>query len=147
MPYLRSTNHAIAFTVLLSFAWLLTGCQKGTESLPVPSENAHEQHDNVTEVAHHDHGSEHDHDSHQNMAMSTYECEPKQTIEAHYAAATRQTLPALSADNEDSTYLLIDGIQYDLMSISGLTDSATSNPIAVMRYETEYGIDDDAGLI
>ena len=82
-------------TVLLCVAFLLAGagCEQKTESSQAPSEAAttedvhaeHEDHD------HEEHDHEHSHDEHDHAGhhhdhadMTTYNCQPEQTIEAHY---------------------------------------------------------------
>ncbi|WP_350560851.1 hypothetical protein [Psychrobacter sp. CAL346-MNA-CIBAN-0220] len=133
----------------MSLSLLIGGCQKGSEALLGDSENPDEHHDHTTDVEGHDHDqheSEHErnHD-HQAIAMTTYECGSKQIIEAHYAAPAEK--PTDIPADENGTHLLIDGIQYDLTPSPVVASSAISSSTTMMSYETEYGINDNAGLI
>jgi hypothetical protein len=66
--------------------------------------------------------------------MTTYACQPEQTIKAHYD-------PENNAQSATSAHLLIDGIEYDL---TAMTLPQTDRAGAV--YETDIGITNDAGM-
>lgn len=132
-------------TALLCVAFLLAGagCEQKTESSQAPSEAAttedvhaeHEDHD------HEEHDHEHSHDEHDHAGhhhdhadMTTYNCEPEQTIEAHYN-------PEDSAQPATSAHLLIDGVEYDLTAMTLPQNNSTG-----AAYETDIGIANDAGM-
>ena len=132
-------------TALLCVAFLLAGagCEQKTESPQAPSEAAttenvhaeHEDHD------HEEHDHEHSHDEHDHAGhhhdhadMTTYNCQPEQTIEAHYD-------PEGSAQPATSAHLLIDGVEYDLTAMTLPQNNSTG-----AAYETDIGIANDAGM-
>ncbi|MER2162986.1 MAG: hypothetical protein ABS921_02570 [Psychrobacter alimentarius] len=132
-------------TALLCVAFLLAGagCEQKTESSQAPSEATttedvhaeHEDHD------HEEHDHEHSHDEHDHAGhhhdhadMTTYNCQPEQTIEAHYD-------PEDSAQPATSAHLLIDGVEYDLTAMTLPQNNSTG-----AAYETDIGIANDAGM-
>lgn len=125
-------------TALLCVAFLLAGagCEQKTESSQAPSEAAttedvhaeHEDHD------HEEHDHEHSHDEHDHADMTTYNCQPEQTIEAHYD-------PEDNAQPATSAHLLIDGVEYDLTAMTLPQNNSTG-----AAYETDIGIANDAGM-
>lgn len=125
-------------TALLCVAFLLAGagCEQKTESSQAPSEATttedvhaeHEDHD------HEEHDHEHSHDEHDHADMTTYNCQPEQTIEAHYD-------PEDSAQPATSAHLLIDGVEYDLTAMTLPQNNSTG-----AAYETDIGIANDAGM-
>lgn len=138
-------------TALLCVAFLLAGagCEQQADT-PQPSNNeaaatdatAEIAHDEHTQDAHADHdeheheGDDHGHEGHNHTAadMTTYTCQPEQTIEAHYDTAS-------NAQAASSAHLLIDGIEYDL---TAMTPPTGSNGFTA--YETDIGINNDAGM-
>lgn len=151
-------------TALLCFAFLLAGagCEQKVETPQTTDdvattdaahdEHAHDDHEDGHEGHSHDNGHEHGHDhshdehehdehghgghhhDHDHADMTTYTCQPEQTIEAHYD-------PEDSAQPATSAHLLIDGIEYDL---TAMTLSQNNN--AGAAYETDIGIANDAGM-
>ncbi|AMT96589.1 MULTISPECIES: hypothetical protein [Psychrobacter] len=130
-------------TALLCVAFLLAGagCEQKTESSQAPSEAAttedvhaeHEDHDHEEHDHEHSH-DEHDHAGHDHADMTTYNCQPEQTIEAHYD-------PEDSAQPATSAHLLIDGVEYDLTAMTLPQNNSTG-----AAYETDIGIANDAGM-
>lgn len=154
MIALTPTHSKIA---LLCVAVLLAGagCEQKSESSQAPNEAVttdeahaeHEGHDHETHEEGHEqeahdethtegHDDEHDHAGHHHDAadMTTYTCQPEQTIEAHYD-------PEDSSQPATSAHLLIDGIEYDLTAMS-----LSQNNSAGAVYETDIGIANDAGM-
>ncbi|MEN6670455.1 hypothetical protein AAJP47_08785 [Psychrobacter sp. B38] len=97
--------------------------------------HSHEEHDHDHSHDEHD-GHDHSHDGHHHDAadMTTYNCQPEQTIEAHYDPED-STQPATSA------HLLIDGVEYDLTAMALPNSNNTG-----AAYETDIGIANDAGM-
>jgi len=138
-------------TALLCVAFLLagTGCEQQADT-PQPSNNeaaatdatAEIANDEHTQDAHADHdaheheGDDHGHEGHSHTAadMTTYTCQPEQTIEAHYDTAN-------GAQAANSAHLLIDGVEYDLTAMT-----LPQNNNAGAAYETDIGINNDAGM-
>jgi hypothetical protein len=169
-------NNPKSFVMLLSVALLAAGCQPDAAMLPeeeaagqqvlateaeprdnhsdnADSDDADSNHDHENHDEHDGHNhSAHEHHGHQDILMTTYQCQPQQTIEAHYIAVTENAAASVEANaantaSADNNYLLIDGIQYDLTPSAALPESTLSNSTNSMSYETEYGLSDDAGLI
>ena len=132
-------------TALLCVAFLLAGagCEQKTESSQAPSkatatEDVHAEHEDHD---HEEHDHEHSHDEHDHAGhhhdhadMTTYNCQPEQTIEAHYD-------PEDSAQPATSAHLLIDGVEYDLTAMTLPQNDSTG-----AAYETDIGIANDAGM-
>ena len=91
-------------------------------------EHTHDEHD--ADHAGHDHEGHH----HDAADMTTYNCQPEQTIKAHYDPEG-STQPATSA------HLIIDDVEYDLTAMT-----LPQNNSAGAAYETDIGIANDAGM-
>ncbi|MGE6480705.1 hypothetical protein ACQKEI_04995 [Psychrobacter namhaensis] len=152
-----SRTHSTTALLCLSFLIVSAGCQQQADE-PKPSSaavaldsTAEASHDEHTHDAHADHdehsheehahshgehGHEGNHEGHNHDAtdMTTYACQPEQTIKAHYD-------PENNAQSATSAHLLIDGIEYDL---TAMTLPQTDRAGAV--YETDIGITNDAGM-
>ncbi len=144
-------THTHSKTALLCVAFLLAGagCQQQADT-PQPSNNEAAATDATAEMAHDEHadheahehdehgheGDDHGHEGHNHAAadMTTYTCQPEQTIEAHYDTAN-------GAQAVSSAHLLIDGVEYDL---TAMTPPTGSNGFTA--YETDIGINNDAGM-
>ncbi|HCN18359.1 MULTISPECIES: hypothetical protein [Psychrobacter] len=157
-----SRTHSTTALLCLSFLIVSAGCQQQADE-PKPSsaavaldstaeashdehthdahadhdEHSHEEHAHSHgEHSHGEHGHEGNHEGHNHDAtdMTTYACQPEQTIKAHYD-------PENNAQSATSAHLLIDGIEYDL---TAMTLPQTDRAGAV--YETDIGITNDAGM-
>ncbi|MGE6571234.1 hypothetical protein [Psychrobacter namhaensis] len=157
-----SHTHSTTALLCLSFFMASAGCQqqadepKPSSAAVAPDSTAEASHDEHTHDAHadhddhsheehaHNHGEhshgEHSHEgnheghNHDATDMTTYACQPEQTIKAHYD-------PENNAQSATSAHLLIDGIEYDLTAITlPQTDRAGA------AYETDIGITNDAGM-
>ena len=95
---------------------------------------AHEGHDHDHVEDDHDaHDSHEGHEHHHDHAdMTTYNCQPEQSIGAHYD----------EHDGNMSAHLLIDGVEYDLLATSG----ENTDPAIGGIYDTDIGLTDDAGM-
>ncbi|MCD1279355.1 hypothetical protein DVY93_06225 [Psychrobacter sp. CCUG 69069] len=157
-----SRTHSTTALLCLSFLIVSAGCQQQADE-PKPSsaavaldstaeashdehthdahadhdEHSHEEHAHSHgEHSHGEHGHEGNHEGHNHDAtdMTTYACQPEQTIKAHYD-------PENNAQSATSAHLLIEGIEYDL---TAMTLPQTDRAGAV--YETDIGITNDAGM-
>ncbi|CAM4111140.1 hypothetical protein PSAR109036_09645 [Psychrobacter arenosus] len=155
MPLIHKVT---ALPVLLLLALPLSACQKNTETAPEttdsqdiapitdPTDNtaaAHDDHSHSDDAHDHDHDSEHDehaghdHDHHHDtVAMTTYSCQPEQTIKVHYDTVTANSTPR-------GAHLLIDDIEYELTPMLTTLAAGVANAVV---YETDIGINDDAGM-
>jgi hypothetical protein len=154
MLALSRTNSTTAL-LCLSFLMASAGCQQQADE-PKPSsaavapdstaeasldEHTHDAHADHEEHSHGEHSHEgnhegHNHEGHNHDAtdMTTYACQPEQTIKAHYDRVN-------NAQSATSAHLLIEGIEYDLTAMTlPQTDRAGA------AYETDIGITNDAGM-
>jgi hypothetical protein len=159
-------NQVTALPILMLLALPLSACQKNTETAPetVATDSqdvapitdptdataaAHDDHSHSDNAYDHEHDSEHndehdehtghdhDHDHHHDtVAMTTYSCQPEQTIKVHYDTDTAHSTPR-------GAHLLIDDIEYELTP--KLTTLAAGVANAVV-YETDIGLSNDAGM-
>jgi len=153
-------NQVTPLPILVLLALPLSACQKHTEAAPetvatdsqevVPNTGStvdtaatHDDHNHSDDAHDHDHDSEHhehaghDHDhDHDTVAMTTYSCQPEQTIKVHYDTDTANSTPR-------GAHLLIDDIEYELTP--KLTTLAAGVDNAVV-YETDIGLSDDTGM-
>ena len=159
--FMIALNRTHSKTALLCFAFLLAGagCEQKTDASQPTNEvattdEAHTDHDGQSHDDHehghdhshdgddehsheedsHEHGHDGHHHDHDHTDMTTYSCQPEQTIEAHYD-------PEGSTQSTTSAHLLIDGVEYDLTAMTPST-----NNTAGMAFETDIGITDDAGM-
>jgi len=162
-------NQVTPLPILVLLALPLSACQKHTEAAPetvatdsqevVPNTGStvdtaatHDDHNHSDDAHDHDHDSEHhgehdehashDHDHHHDtVAMTTYSCQPEQTIKVHYDTDTTGTVTANSTPR--GAHLLIDDIEYELTPMLTTLAAGVANTVV---YETDIGINDDAGM-
>lgn len=140
-----SRTHSTTALLCLSFLIVSAGCQQQADE-PKPSsaavapdstaEASLDEHTHDAHADHDEHSHEGNHEGHNHDAtdMTTYACQPEQTIKAHYD-------PENNAQSATSAHLLIEGIEYDLTAITlPQTDRAGA------AYETDIGITNDAGM-
>lgn len=154
-----------ALPVFLLLALPLSACQKNTETAPEttdsqdiapitdPTDNTaatHDDHSHSDDAHDHDHDNEHNgeyeehagHDHHHDtVAMTTYSCQPEQTIKVHYDTDTTGTVTANSTPR--GAHLLIDDIEYEFTPMLTTLAAGVANAVV---YETDIGINDDAGM-
>jgi len=106
-----------------------------TDSASAEAHTEHEGHEGHDHAEHdhegHDSHEEHEH-HHDHADMTTYNCQPEQSIDAHYD----------EHDGKMSAHLLIDGVEYDLLAASG----ENTDPAIGAIYDTDIGLTDDAGM-
>lgn len=95
-------------------------------------EAEHGEHEGHDEHDEHEGHEGHDHHDHDHADMTTYSCQPEQSIGAHYD----------EHDGKMSAHLLIDGVEYDLLATSG----ENTDPAIGGIYDTDIGLSDDAGM-
>jgi ABC-type Zn2+ transport system substrate-binding protein/surface adhesin len=157
-----------ALPVLVLLAMPLSACQKEAETAPETvttdspdltptteptndattpynNHNAHnDAHDNAHNGRHDEHNSHvsdhnHAHEHHHTTeAMTTYSCQPEQTIKVHYDTGknTANSTPR-------GAHLLIDDIEYEFTPMLTTLAAGVANAVV---YETDIGINDDAGM-
>lgn len=145
-----------ALPILVLLALPLSACQKHTDSAPEagatdsqevapttgPTDDtaaAHEEHNHPDDDHEHNGGPNHDHDhDHDTVAMTTYSCQPEQTIKVHY-----DTDSGSVNSTPRRAHLLIDDIEYELTPKLTTLAAGVDNTVV---YETDIGINNDAGM-
>ena len=154
-----------ALPILLLLSFSLSACQKEPVTSPEtgasdnqevapatgPTAATHDEHNHSDDDLEHDHDHDHDHENdhngehdehaghdhgHDTAAMTTYSCQPEQTIKVHYDMVTANSTPR-------GAHLLIDDIEYELAAKMTTLAAGVDNAVI---YETDIGINNDAGM-